>query len=209
MLASAPPRRQELLRRLDRPFDVVVSEVDESLGGVPAPQLVVELAHLKARTVHSQEVGAARVLGADTVVALSPDDADAILGKPRDDEDARRMLASLSGRTHWVYTGVVVYRRDERPVHAVCATEVSFRSLSDSDIARYAASGEPSGKAGAYAIRGAGRELVESIHGCYYNVVGLPLSLTARLLGDDWVGPASRLCDCATMDLQRGDPGCV
>lgn len=209
VLASASPRRHELLGWLDCSFDVVVSGVDESMVTGPAPELVAELAFRKAQAVSAQESDAACVLGADTVVALSPDDADAILGKPRDNEEAHTMLARLSGSTHWVYTGVAVCRHDVPPNRAVSATEVTFRSLNDSEVARYVATGEPLGKAGAYAIQGAGRELIESIHGCFYNVIGLPLSLTARLLGDEWIGPAARLCDCVTLDLQRGDPRCT
>jgi septum formation protein len=189
--------------------------VDESAVTGPAREVVARLALLKASEVERsilEEPGLATdrenwVLGADTVVVLGSGDDERILGKPRDARDATRMLEALSGRSHTVYTGLALCRPGRAPETAVEATEVRLRRLSGDVIEAYVATEGPLDKAGAYGIQGEGARLVEWIDGCYYNVVGLPLSLTARLLGP-LVAPGARLCDCASHPLQRGAPRC-
>jgi septum formation protein len=170
VLASASPRRRELLAGLGLRFDVRVADVDESpLPGESPTELVERLAGAKAAAV-----GATRrevVIAADTVVVADGD----ALGKPVDGDDAARMLRRLGGRTHHVLTGVAV-RRGGFLSTTVVSTEVTFRPLTEADIAWYVATGEPLDKAGAYAIQGAGGLFVERIDGSYHNVVGLPLA---------------------------------
>ena len=215
-LASRSERRRELLLRLIRGFDSRPAEsVDESAVVGAASEVVERLAVLKATEVLHRIVedtgppgdDELRVLGADTVVALRVGDDERILGKPENHGDARRMIASLSGRSHRVYTGLAVCRPDREPETAIEVTGVRFRSLSEAEIDAYVATGEPMDKAGAYAVQGAGARLIEGIEGCYYNVVGLPLSLTASLLVP-LVRPDARLCDCGLHPLQRGVARC-
>ncbi len=215
-LASRSERRRELLLRLFRGFDSRPAEsVDESAVVGAASEVVERLAVLKATEVLHRIVedtgppgdDELRVLGADTVVALRVGDDERILGKPENHGDARRMIASLSGRSHRVYTGLAVCRTDREPETAIEMTRVRFRSLSEAEIDAYVATGEPMDKAGAYAVQGAGARLIEGIEGCYYNVVGLPLSLTASLLAP-LVRPDASLCDCASHPLQRGVARC-
>lgn len=178
ILASASPRRRELLRLVLDRFDVIPSEYDESL--VP-PELdpsghVVHSATMKARDIADKNKDAL-VIGADTVVVVDS----RILGKPIDAADAAGTLRLLSGCTHQVYTGVCVIH-DGRELSACECTHVAFRSLTDDVVSRYVATSEPLDKAGAYAIQGKGAVLIKSINGCYPNVVGLPLYLLSDLL---------------------------
>ena len=176
VLASASPRRAELLARLGLHPDVRPAEVDETpLPGERPEALVTRLATTKARAVSlgDHEV----VLAADTTVALE----DVALGKPRDDAEAATMLQQLSGRTHQVHTAVAV-RRDGHEVAALATTEVTFRQLSAGEVAWYLATGEPHDKAGAYALQGAGAALVTAIDGADTTVIGLPLATTVQLL---------------------------
>jgi len=177
ILASASPRRAELLRQIGIPFRQVVSGVDEDLHDPADPdEHVRELSRRKAEDVAGR-LGSGIVLGADTVVVLD----EHILGKPADAREAGEMLAMLSGRTHKVYTGLALIDAARKTtVSHVEVTEVTFRELSDDEIADYVATGEPMDKAGAYGIQGKGSLLVSGIKGCYFNVVGLPL---AGLLG--------------------------
>jgi septum formation protein len=178
ILASASPRRRELLGRLCREFDVVPSEIDEVLDGPPSPETVAALALAKARAV-AERVGDGMVVGADTVVVIDG----VALGKPADAEDARSMLRRLRGRGHEVITGVaVVDAGTGRAETAAVVTRVVLADVGDDVIAAYVASGEPLDKAGAYAIQGRGAALVAGFVGSYSNVVGLPLAATARLL---------------------------
>lgn len=208
-LASRSKRRRDLLRRLLADFEVDPAEIDESKVVGPARDVVERLALLKASEVLRRTGGEAErhVLGADTVVALGDGRRERILGKPEDIEDARRMLGLLSGREHRVWTGLAVCRADREPQTVTEVTIVRFRPLSEADIEAYVATGEPLDKAGAYGIQGVGARLIEAIEGCYYNVVGLPLSLTASLLAPLVRADAS-LCDCAAHPLQRGDARC-
>ena len=179
ILASASPRRRELLAQLGVPFTVIPANIDESLLPNELPQAyTTRLAHAKAQHI-AQQFPTAVVLGADSVVVLGQQ----ILGKPRDIAEARHMLTCLSGREHRVLTGVAVLYAAQHFVGLdAVSTLVRFRPLSSSDIESYLATGEPMDKAGAYAIQGAAAAFVASWDGCYTNVVGLPLRRTATLL---------------------------
>lgn len=180
VLASGSPRRRELLAQLGVSFEVRVADVDESpLPGEQADDLVRRLAALKAQTVLAAAPEAdVVVLAADTVVVVDG----VVLGKPVDADDATRMLGLLSGRAHTVLTGVAVARRATGLVVEVEATKVTFRDLTDADIAAYVATGEPLDKAGAYGIQGAAGSFVAGIEGNKDNVIGLGLATTTRLL---------------------------
>lgn len=173
ILASASPRRASLLRLLDMPFEIAPSNVDETLDTpLPPGEHVREIAARKAHAV-APRFDRALVLGADTVVVLE----DAILGKPRDAKHARDMLAQLSGKTHRVYTGLALADADTgQTLTEVATTSVTLRSLSPQDISRYVATGESLDKAGAYGAQGRASAFIQSVSGCFYNVVGLPLA---------------------------------
>ncbi len=177
ILASASPRRKQLLERAGYAFEIVVSDADESLPAGITPEKAVRLnAARKAQAVAETNPGAV-VLGCDTVVAIDGE----ILGKPQDEAEAKAMLRRLSGNTHTVYSGVCITDGETETVFAV-ATDVTFYALSDRTIDAYAATKEPMDKAGAYGIQGLGCVLVKEISGDYSNVVGLPLSESARAL---------------------------
>lgn len=177
ILASASPRRKELLGRLGVPFEVVVSECDETLPeGIPAGEAAELLAVRKAAAVAKAHPDAV-VIGADTTVLLD----DIILGKPHDREECRLMLRMLSGRQHKVVTGVAVFW-DGHSASFSDETLVQFYPLTDQEIDAYADSEEPYDKAGAYGIQGQGCLLVAGISGDYSNVVGLPVARLARQL---------------------------
>lgn len=185
ILASASPRRQELLARLEVPFEVRPSGIEERLTpGVPAPALAMALARSKARDIGDRLRAAgeapALVLGADTLVVLDEQP----LGKPASRDDARAMLRALRGRSHEVVTAVVVRLEvsEGREATATVTSQVRMRSYTDLEIDTYVATGEPDDKAGGYAVQGEGGRLVARVEGCYTNVVGLPLGTTARLL---------------------------
>ena len=170
VLASASPRRQELLQQIGCKFRVVVSDAEELLGdGILPEQLAVENARRKAGDVAAKEGGNVPVLGADTVVAVD----EMILGKPKDAADAARMLWLLSGRQHFVFTGIALAYRGEI-YEDVVKTAVWMDDLSDEEIAEYIATGEPMDKAGAYAVQGRAAKYIPRIDGSFSNVVGLP-----------------------------------
>lgn len=178
ILASASPRRHELLLVAGIEHVVRAAAVlEEQRPGEPPTLLVERLAEEKARAVVCS-IGDI-VLGADTVVCLDG----LVLGKPIDDDDARRMLRLLSGRDHCVYTGICILANG-RTIRDVATTRVSFERMGENEIEEYTRSGEPRDKAGAYAIQGLGSKFVRSIQGCYQNVVGLPVSLVYRHLRD-------------------------
>lgn len=179
VLASASPRRSELLRQVGLEFDVQPPPdvEDGQLDGESPVDHARRSAEAKALAVSKQCPGAL-VLGADTVVALGGE----ALGKPADAAEARGMLAALSGRAHRVHTGVSLARDRRALVTEAATTEVVFRELAEAEIDAYVGTGEPLDKAGAYGIQGRGALLVESVRGCYSNVVGLPLSRTYELL---------------------------
>jgi septum formation protein len=177
ILASASPRRAELLRQAGFSFQVQAADVDETALPVEdAVRLALRLAAMKAGAVASGP--GELVLGADTVVE-APDGE--LLGKPADDIDAARMLRLLSGNTHRVVTGVCCGAAERIEV-AAAVTYVSFLTLSEAEIADYVASGEPRGKAGAYAVQGRAARFTSRIFGEYTNVVGLPLALVSAML---------------------------
>lgn len=182
ILASASPRRAEILRSAGIAFGVLSSAVDETpMPGEAPPELVQRLAFAKAELVAARAVGPAIVIAADTVVVLEGE----ILGKPRTSEDARQMLEKLSGRTHTVLTGVTLIRLpDVERREFVEATQVHFAVISNEEILKYLASGEAFDKAGSYAIQGLAGRFIPRIDGCYFNVVGLPLARLCKELAE-------------------------
>lgn len=186
ILASGSPRRRELLEQIGLPFRVCPSSFDESAlhGGEPA-ELAEALALEKARAV-AGKMRSGIVIGADTIVVC----AGTVLGKPRDDADAARMLRLLSGGWHEVITGIaVIDAASGRERSARELTRVKVRPLTAAEISAYVASGEPADKAGAYAIQGIASLFIERIEGCYANVVGLPIFRLAALLREFGVDP--------------------
>jgi septum formation protein len=180
ILASASPRRRELLAQGGFAFEVITADVPEiRKPGEDPIRFVTRLAREKAEAVISREAVSpdTLILGADTIVLVDEE----VLGKPQDAADAARMLRLLSGRTHQVITGVCLAKGRERQ-RAAEVTFVRFTTLSDEEIEAYVATGEPLDKAGAYAIQGRASRWVPRIHGCYFNVVGLPLALVSSMI---------------------------
>jgi len=180
ILASSSPRRRELLTQAGIPFIVMPGDVDEEnaeLYGTPG-QKAEQLALMKARNV-AEKLTSGLVLGADTIVVCD----DELFGKPQDVEDARRMLSRMNGREHQVITGTALLdvKRGKARVDHV-STRVRFATLTEAEISAYIQTGEPFGKAGAYAVQGKGALLVERMDGCYSNVVGLPLQKLHQLM---------------------------
>src|SRR6266851_1848884 len=176
ILASSSPRRAEVLRDAGIAFEVYAPQVEEARRPNEAVEkMVARLAEAKARAA-AESVGEknhAILIGADTAVELDGE----IFGKPRDAADAREMLSYLSGRTHYVLTGIyVLCLPDGATLFAVDRTAVTFAPLDPNEIGAYVTSGEPFGKAGGYAIQGRAGRYIPRIEGCYFNVVGLPLS---------------------------------
>ncbi len=184
ILASQSPRRRELLSSLISDFEIIVDNSDEFiLPEIPPEDAVVQLALKKAQNVAAVAEGEALVIGADTVVCIDGK----ILGKPRDEKEAEEMLNRLSGREHYVLTGVaVVDRESKKSVSAAQKTAVRFRELTEREIKSYVKSGEPLDKAGAYGIQGKASVFVEEICGDYFNVVGLPLCTLYKLLSNEF-----------------------
>ena len=183
ILASASERRQELLARLVKEFTVIVSDFDEELveyrGNVS--EYVEEIALGKAKDVAKKITEDVIIIAADTIVTLN----NTILGKPKDELDAFKMLKSLSGNSHKVYSGVVLINTATgKTLKTSLPTEVKFSKLTDNEITEYIKSGEPLDKAGAYGIQGQGGVFVEEIRGCYYNVVGLPLNRLKYMINE-------------------------
>ncbi|WP_297067652.1 Maf-like protein [Thermococcus sp.] len=174
VLASASPRRREILGRFIRDFEVVPSGATEECFLGESEGYAVEVARKKAREVYTRVRGT--IIGADTVVSINGH----ILGKPKDREHAFRMLRVLSGRVHEVTTGYCIIHEGEENCGAV-VTEVKFRELGDDIIQDYIKTGEPMDKAGAYGIQGRAGLFVEWIRGDYYNVVGFPLEIVWKL----------------------------
>lgn len=200
ILASASPRRRELLGALIEQFDVQAPDIREELGGDPAAN-ALRLAVAKARAVAVNEADAI-VLGSDTIVH----DGERSYGKPGSEDEARAMLGALQGRSHRVITAVALFSaRGE--ASGASTTTVHMASLGRSAIARYAASGRPMDKAGAYAIQDEDVPTVDAIEGCYCGVMGLPLWLTTRLLesaGVDCSDPALTFERCGSCPERGG-----
>lgn len=179
ILASASPRRKELLSTAGLEFTVRVADVEEIIDEKASPdEVVMSLALQKAQAV-AKAYPTATVIGADTVVVLDGE----ILGKPENEQNAIEMLTALSGRSHTVYTGVAIIN-GEKVINFCEATQVEFFPLTEDEIRSYVATGEPMDKAGAYGIQGKGCVLVRKIDGDYFNVVGLPVSRVCRELRD-------------------------
>jgi septum formation protein len=181
VLASASPRRAELLRQVGVAFDVVPADIVERHPvGMPPGDAARQVACDKVTAVADLTNRELPVLAADTVVILD----DEALGKPRDDDEARAMLSRLSGRTHTVATGVALIGSGEQRVESwLVETAVTFRAVDAAEIDAYVATGRPLDKAGAYGIQEDAAAFVEAVDGCYYAVVGLPLAdLTRRLM---------------------------
>ena len=182
ILASASPRRKEILTCLGRDFTVLSADTDESCSLSDPAEYARELAERKARAVADKltERGGLTedtlIIAADTVVATE----DEILGKPRDDKDAFRMLSAISGRDHRVITGVAIIYGG-RTVSDFCSTKVSVAPIPEKELRKYVASGDPLDKAGAYGIQGEFSKWIAGIEGCYFNVVGLPAHTLNRL----------------------------
>jgi septum formation protein len=180
VLASTSPRRAEILRTVGWPFEGLPVDVDETRQpNEEAATYVQRLAGEKAQAAAGLRVLGSTIIGADTIVLIDEE----VLGKPHDEDDARRMLRKLSGRWHQVLTGIALISgapSEIRVAHET--TEVKFAAMSEAEINWYLASGEPMDKAGAYAIQGLGARFVEGIRGDYFNVMGLPV----RLLYDLW-----------------------
>ncbi len=178
ILASASPRRREILTNGGISHKVLPADVDESVFEGLEPRLMVQLLAAAKAAAVSQK-GEGLILGADTVVVLSGK----VMGKPADAEEAFALLSALSGKTHSVYTGVAVLRTaDGRLKTHLEETKVTFRPLTEAEILAYIETGEPMDKAGAYGIQGKGGALVEKTEGDFLNVVGLPLTAVKRLM---------------------------
>lgn len=180
ILASASPRRKELLKELVNTFEILPASGEEITHGLTGARLVEALAAQKAEEVASRpEAKGKAVLGADTVVCLDGE----VLGKPKNEADAKRMLAALSGRAHEVFTGVCISYPDQgtrKTLVASDCTRVHFETLSKEQIEAYVNTGSPMDKAGAYGIQDGG--LVRSIEGSLTNVIGLPIELCKRMM---------------------------
>lgn len=183
ILASASDRRKELLKRLTKGFSVEISKFDESSVAFNGNygEYVMKIAEGKAVNCASKNCMDSIIIGCDTAVFID----DKVLGKPKDEASAFEMLKGLSGRTHTVCSGIAIYNTlSGKLLKDFVSTDVVFSALSDKDIKRYISTGEPMDKAGAYGIQGYGGVFVKEIHGCYYNVVGLPLNKLKAMLGD-------------------------
>jgi len=202
ILASASPRRRELLIQAGYRFEVEPSSVVESRRpGEDAIRFTTRLAREKAAEVfarHQPSTAPMMVLGADTVVVCDGE----VMGKPADAADATRMLLLLSGRTHQVVTGVAVVWGSGSAEVAAEMTQVTMHTLSPQEVADYVAGGEPMDKAGAYAIQGYAGRWIPRIHGCYFNVVGLPLALVTSLLEAAELRMASQLSPAKDLTLR-------
>lgn len=173
ILASASPRRKELLKKCGLEFDIIPAKGEENITKTIPVEVVMELSLQKAKEIAEQQEEGCIVIGADTIVAKG----DIIMGKPRDKEDARRMLRMISDDCHQVYTGVTIIRTGKEAESLTFAekTDVFLYPISEKDMENYIESGDPMDKAGAYGIQGDFAIHVKGIEGDYYNVVGLPV----------------------------------
>lgn len=183
ILASASPRRRELLSQIGYEFEVRTSDAEEITTEKEPAFVVEELSKIKARavweTLTEEEKQESLVIGADTVVSVKVEEKAIILGKPKDEEEAGKMLRMLSGRTHQVYTGVTLFSMEEGKEKTESfheGTDVEFCELTDEEIWDYIRTKDPMDKAGSYGIQGAFAKHIKGINGDYFNVVGLPVS---------------------------------
>lgn len=187
ILASASPRRKELLEQIGLSFQIEPARREEHITSVIPREVVEELSYQKAMEVarlHKEED--TLILGADTIVVYE----DKIMGKPADEEEAREMLRKLSGKTHCVFTGVtaVLWENQKKTVRTFSEkTEVTFYPMSEEEIMFYVKTREPMDKAGAYGIQGIGAKFIQAIHGDYNNVVGLPVARLYQEVLRDWM----------------------
>ncbi len=171
ILASASPRRTQLMNLITSDFSVIVSDVNESeITNENSAQLALLLAGAKCKAVQKNHANKI-VIGADTVVSCNGE----VFGKPADKLDARRMLLALSANTHLVHTGVFI-KKGELEKGFVCTTEVEFAKLNDAEIEQYISTDEPYDKAGGYGVQGKAAVFIKGINGCYYNVMGFPVN---------------------------------
>ena len=188
ILASASPRRKEILLNLGLDFTVITSDADEESDIRDPEELTMELARRKGQAVaeHLSDTGRLDedtvIISADTVVFCDGE----ILGKPRDKADAEKMIRMLSGKTHTVTSGVALIYKG-KTVSAVSTTEVTFDTLTEEFIDRYINSPEPYDKAGGYAVQGKAAEVISKINGCYFSVVGLPVNCLCRLAAENGI----------------------
>lgn len=185
ILASASPRRKELLELIGLKFEILPSGIDEIMDdSLPIGKRVEMLAYQKAYDIARKTSENVLIIGADTIVEIHGK----ILGKPKNRDDAKEMLKMLSGTTHKVITAIslIPTSTDYPQVTTHESTQVKFKNLTEDEINNYIDSGEPMDKAGAYAIQGLGVMLVETINGCYTNVVGLPIPLLTKHLANDY-----------------------
>lgn len=186
VLASASERRKELLARITKDYDIIVSDFDEDKvpfkGDVSL--YVKELSLGKAQDVEQKINESSIIIAADTVVSLEGE----VLGKPKTELHAYNMLKTLSGNTHQVYSGITIINTSNKKIMSeVVCTDVKFSKLTDEEINNYISTKEPMDKAGAYGIQGFGGVFVEEIKGCYYNVVGLPLNKLNKMLKEIYI----------------------
>lgn len=178
ILASESPRRKELMERMGLSFRIVTAQHDETMDpALPPQQEVARVSRCKAQAVAPLCSAEDLIVAADTIVVCEG----RVMGKPRDEAMAREMLRLLSGREHQVMTGLTLWQGEAVSTQTV-VTRLRFRALTEEEIDAYVATGEPMGKAGAYAVQGLGSMLVEELHGDYYNVMGLPVCTLALLL---------------------------
>lgn len=207
ILASSSPRRRELLDQLGVAYRVQPPEgIDESTISGTAYYVTRELSRMKAeRALEScDEAEDATVIGCDTIVSIVSGSRERILGKPANEEDARRMLSVLSGVSHRVVSAVALARIGSPTRVETEVSNVTFRKLSEETIDAYVRSGDPLDKAGAYGIQTSGKDLIACIRGCYLNIVGLPVMLLCGMLGLE----TAYSCPCASHDLQTCPSGC-
>ena len=182
ILASSSPRRAQLLKQIGLSFEIIPSNLPEDVAGagISPQEIVQELAMQKAKHI-AEKIPNGLIIGADTIVVLEGK----ILGKPQGTEHALEMLTLLSGKEHLVYTGLALVKVPENKfVIDYSETKVKFRPFGRDEALSYIMTGEPEDKAGSYAIQGKGAVLVESITGCYFNVVGLPITKLVSMLGN-------------------------
>lgn len=181
VLASASPRRKELLELVGATFDIIAGNIEEIIDeSLPLTQKIEKLALQKAEAVAKDLSGDFVVIGADTIVELDGE----ILGKPQNIDDAKRMIRNLSGKSHNVITAIALIPTNDKykPITTHQVTPVKFKELSEKEIENYVNYGESMDKAGAYAVQGFGVLIIEGVYGCYTNVVGLPIPLLNKTL---------------------------